>query len=492
MSLVGEVRPATGFGLMLLLGGVLGGCDGIVGLGDERTLADAGVHSEAGPDAEAGVENPNNRCAERNQGVLWAMQFGDESYQVTSATAVGQGSFYVTGTFSGALDFGDGPLISQGKGDLFLVRFDSNGNYLWSKSFGDVNDQGQTVFRLRLTPDGGVLFYGDFVGTINFGDGVHTAADHDGFIARYDAAGKNLWTKVITSPGLDVVNDVAVHAASDTIVAAVQFGGPIVGFDGKSVSHKGGADILLAKLAADGSQIWSQSFGSGFNEMAQAVAVDASGRIAIAGQLDSPVNLGGGTLATVDAPDAFVAVYQSTGAFLWAKPYSGPGFQIAHRLAIAPQAGDLIVTGYLSGSTSFGGTNLSATNGAFLARLSAIGDHKKSIAIENFFVPRALVVDSQDNTLVSGPFGDITNFGGGQIATEGYQDGIVAKLGPGLEQLWTLQIGSIGYDNAWGVDSDESSHSFVAAYFQNEIELEGCGKLTSAGDADLLLIKLDK
>jgi hypothetical protein len=210
--------------------------------------------------------------------------------------------------------------------------------------------------------------------------------------------------------------------------------------------------------------------------------------------LSDPLDFGKGPLTTVDPPDAFVALFEPSGALIWAKSYPGPGWQIPHHMVIEPISEDLILTGTLrdNASISFGGDIVSANGGAFFARLTSAGSHVHSRAVERFGEPHGLVVDGNGEIATAGPFVDVVDFGGEPVATEGTQDGILAKLAPDLTRRWTLQVGSIAYDNVWDVASDEANQLFVAGYFQDHIQLEGCGTLTSAGDSDVLLVKLDR
>src|SRR5690606_31733304 len=47
-----------------------------------------------------------------------------------------QGNVFVTGTFTGTIHFDTVELVSFGKEDIFLAKYDAMGNFLWAKSAG--------------------------------------------------------------------------------------------------------------------------------------------------------------------------------------------------------------------------------------------------------------------------------------------------------------------------------------------------------------------
>lgn len=69
------------------------------------------------------------------------------------------GNIYLAGTFAGTVDLDPGPgtstHISAGGTDMFVAKFDSSGNFVWSKAFGQVN----TEYAEAIALDGNGFFY---------------------------------------------------------------------------------------------------------------------------------------------------------------------------------------------------------------------------------------------------------------------------------------------------------------------------------------------
>src|SRR5690242_16943375 len=132
------------------------------------------------------------------------------------------GNVTIAGNFLGSIDFGDGPLTSAGGLDIYVAKFDSAGGLVWKQGFGDNN--AQQLQDMALDAAGNLVIVGGFAGSVNFGDQALT-------------------------------NDM-------------------------------GQDIFISKLATDtGTALWSRQYGSGEpdSKLGVSVALDASSNIAVAG-----------------------------------------------------------------------------------------------------------------------------------------------------------------------------------------------------------------
>lgn len=116
---------------------------------------------------------------------VWSKSFGDASGQLASSIAAGPGgSVVLRGRFSGSVDFGGGVLVAGGAPNIFLATLDDQGDHLWSKRFGDSaqNDRG----RVAIDSAGNVLLTGSTSGTIDFGNGpLSTAGGLDFTLAKF-------------------------------------------------------------------------------------------------------------------------------------------------------------------------------------------------------------------------------------------------------------------------------------------------------------------
>ena len=113
--------------------------------------------------------------------------------------------------------------------EMSLMRFDSNGDSLWSRYYGgDGDDRGYGV---AVTPDRGFIIVGY--------TGSYGAGGKDVYIVRVDSVGEVEWEKVIGGVGDETGIDVIVDSDSNYVVA------------GYSNSFSADNDVYIIKIGKD-------------------------------------------------------------------------------------------------------------------------------------------------------------------------------------------------------------------------------------------------
>ncbi len=189
---------------------------------------------------------------------LWTKTFGglgQETGEFVQQTA--DGGYIITGATSG---------FGAGNNDVYLLKTDSIGNLLWSKTYGGINDD--KAFCVKQTTDSGYVIAGQ---TNSFG-----AGNADAYLIKTDANGDTLWTKTFGGG----FNDFAffVQQTSDT--------GYII--TGQTISFgAGNSDVYLIKTDTIGNLIWSKTFGGTNVDVGHSVEQTSDGGYIIAGNTTS-------------------------------------------------------------------------------------------------------------------------------------------------------------------------------------------------------------
>ena len=149
--------------------------------------------------------------------VLWARQLGTPATDYATGVSVDfGGNVYVAGTTFDGLDGNAG----AGGGDLFVAKFDGSGNKLWTRQLGSpVRDSAAGVCTDR---NGNVIVTGYTDGSL---DGNASAGSIDLFVVKYDTGGNKLWSRQMGTPSWDYANAVAADGAGNIYVGGQSWGG---------------------------------------------------------------------------------------------------------------------------------------------------------------------------------------------------------------------------------------------------------------------------
>jgi Beta-propeller repeat len=298
---------------------------------------------------------------------LWSRHFFGNGFSAAgSAVAIdADGNVIVTGDFEGTVDAGGGPLTSAGDyADIFVVKYDSAGHYLWSKRFGSSN--ADVGYGIASDAAGNILVTGGFRGSVDFGGGPLTTSsiyDYDVFLAKFDAGGAHVWSKRFGSNQNDSGYAVAVDGKGNVVVSGA--GGAPIDFGGGTLTHNG---IFLAKYDEMGNHLWSKAFGSGAGK---GVAFDPQGNIVLTGGVVGARDFGGGPLVNAGGSDIYVSKFDTEGNHLWSKSFGDTENDRGYAVA-TDRGGGIVVTGAFLHSVDFGNGPLMSAGGydIFLAKLS--------------------------------------------------------------------------------------------------------------------------
>jgi hypothetical protein len=237
--------------------------------------------------------------------LLWVRAFGDVSADNGTGIAfTPAGNVFVTGSFSGTVNFGDGPLTSAGLGDIFVTKLDTSGNALWSKRFGDASYQGSVT--LATDTAANVFLLGRLNGTMDFGAGPLTGANSkDIFVAKLDQNGAPSWSKSFSSSSTLTGASIAADGVGNVVLTG-DFSGS-VNLGTGLLTSQGGNDIFVAKLSASSKTLWSKSFGDAANQEGISVAVDGSLSSYVLSYGGGTIDFGGGPRVSGGGGDTFLA-----------------------------------------------------------------------------------------------------------------------------------------------------------------------------------------
>ena len=259
---------------------------------------------------------------------------------------------------------------------------------------------------------------------------------------------------------------------------------------GAGVLAPAGSGIYLAKYAATGAALRVQSFAPASGEatltQVAGLVVDGTGAVIVTGWLEGSYTLGGSELVA-DELDFYVAKWDASGEPVWGQRFGGADWQVSSAIALGPDD-SLWLAGAALAPFTMGDISLSgaASTGMFVARLASDGTPLQGRwwGETGDQEIRGLAVCGDGSLVIGGFLNDSLQFGAEQVSTVGDKDMFVAGLDAQGTPAWIRSYGSPSVDYVAQV-ACAGTIGFVGVA-TGAVQIGGLA-LTPAGDADLVL-----
>ncbi len=370
----------------------------------------------------------------------------------------------------------------------------------WSHAF-DGADVDHVTLDMGLNGD--IYLATRFEGTLDFGGGpITSVGGPDIAIAKFDAAGSHVWSKLIDTPFTKLTPnvDIAVDSAGSVYVTAAS--SSVAGLPGPLQG------VSLIKLDAAGSDVWTKTLGL-LADFAQ-VAVDPTDDVIVAVTSEGPVDFGGGPILTDacspggdcgECGALAVGKMHSDGTHVWSLGFGDPHSSsecVAAEDVGVDSAGRVILSGMFNGHLGFGGPVYwggAAGSALYTAALDADGSFAWIKVVGKLFAPHfgpydmTLAADPADNVLWSLGFGDEIDYGGGPVGDDSdYWHADIVKLDGWGNHVFSAAVGS--HAGPYDVAADSQGNIVTTGDFYAPIDF-GTGLISGKGGSDVFIAKRD-
>lgn len=357
---------------------------------------------------------------------MWAFSWGANDHDFGYAVDIDSyDDIYVTGYFANTVDFDPGPSVvehtANGGRDVFLVKYDSDGNLVWVHTWGGGDeDVGQNMW---IDGNDNVYVGGHFDGTVDFdpGPGVVEYTSNgaaEAYISKFDIDGNLQWARAWGGTGNDKVYSVTTDSIGNVLITGYfrytvdfDFG------DGEDLhTSLGSREGYLLKLDSNGDYIWARSWGGTGEDLGEGVSVGPGDNIYIAGDFSNVVDFDPGPGEDIHisngAWDISLSKFNPDGDFEWARTWGSSKTDDVHRISI--RGGNVFITGHYNDTTDFDpsdeGVDNHTSNGLtdfFLSKYDCFGNYNwtRSWGGTNSDYSRCVTSDYLGNLFIVGGFG---------------------------------------------------------------------------------------
>jgi len=314
---------------------------GIIFTGSANVASDT-LNGDIPPSTYAGVLVCK---VDSNANILWVNLYGGSKGVGICETPDGG---YGVIAYTGDIGIPNGDITGyHGGGDIWLIRIDSIGNFLWGNCYGS-NGGDEEPLSISTTKDNGFILLGASNGAgqdVPFHLGG-SEFEYDWFVVKTDSTGNKKWTKDLGGSNDEAPNfygsiltaNNCYYLASST--SSIDFNCTDTGW------HSGAntiTDYYLLKLDTIGNVVWDKSFGgSRYDEMKSAVLDPRDSTIVITGASSSndymvTGNPGGNSMWTIKV--------DMNGNLIWEKSLGGTHGCGGINITLNPDSGYVIMAG---------------------------------------------------------------------------------------------------------------------------------------------------
>jgi hypothetical protein len=235
---------------------------------------------------------------------LWTRTFGGTNWdEAWSVKQTSDGGYIVAGiTWS----------FGAGNRDFYLIKINSFGDAIWTRTYGGTGDD--FAFSMDQTSDGGYIIAGC---TSSFG-----AVYYDFYMIKTNSTGDTLWTRRFGGTYWDEFNSVKQTSDGGYIIAGTT-----------SSFGSGSDDFYLMKTNSLGDSLWTRTYGGTNSDEAEEVRQTADSGYVIAG---STWSFGNGSA------DHYVVKVNDIGNVQWTRTYGFGGFDRANTIKQSIDGGYII------------------------------------------------------------------------------------------------------------------------------------------------------
>lgn len=321
-----------------------------------------------------------------NGDFVWVRSFGGTDIDLVSSVAVDDDqNVYAMGEFEDTVDLDPGAGVANftavDGSNLFVAKLDSNGNFVWARTYEASVGGFLTAPRaIHVDPSGNVLLTGECENDTDFDpSGAVVTTSGGAFILKLDSDGDLVWVKgIISAWGKSVAVD---HFGEITAVGEFQNTTDLDPGPGSAPATAQGFDVYVVRLTSTGDYLWSAVIGGGGNgeDTVGSVQLDSSGSVHIAGHFIDGIDLDPGPgEVTAAGAGLYVLKLSPNGLYQWGITLGPLASSDAPGVGVGMN-GDVFVTSNFSGTVDFDpgpGTEILTSNigATFLLKLNALGD----------------------------------------------------------------------------------------------------------------------
>lgn len=445
----------------------------------------------------------------------WSTYYGgtdiDEGYGIANDTA---GNVFITGVTTSSSSIATSGAYQTtfgGDYDAFIAKYNSHGVLQWSTYFGGTSFDfgyyiatdlsGNPVITGLTNSTSGIVSSSPHQSTLGGGGG-------DGFILKLNTSGVRQWSTYFGGTDYDYGYYIATDLNGNIVITGSTYSGTQIATSGSHQSSRGGnGDAFVAKFNASGTLQWGTYYGGGNVDDGNAVAIDTSGNIFLAGNTSSTsgISSSGSYQSSLKGTiDGFAVKFNKTGARQWSTYYGGDSQDGLTSVAV-DIGGNPSLIGYTNSRKGFNlngsyQDSLGGKDDCFLVRFNKSGSRLWGTYYGggSYDYGYGITIDKQNYISITGETSStdsIATSGSYQSTFGGTIDAFVAKFNNQGVRQWSTYYGGVSEDYGFSISTDNKENILLTGLTSSKSEIATIGSYQSSysgGTGDVFIASFPK
>ncbi|MEM8510283.1 MAG: T9SS type A sorting domain-containing protein [Bacteroidota bacterium] len=271
---------------------------------------------------------------------VWAKSFGKQTSPAQIATLAidADSNLICVGAFRETADFNPSDteifnLTSNGNEDVYILKLDANGNFIWAKSLtGSINNEYATA--IAVDNDNNLIIGGEFYLTVDFNPSSMTTNNHtaagirDYFLLKLDTSGNYIWSKTAGGIASEQIEDIAIDNNNKIYVSGYIEDNSDVDPSTNvfELQVQGLYNAFMAKFEPNGDFVWASNIdGVDVENRPGSISIDAENNVYFSGIFNQTADLdpttGTDERTAIGDDNYYVLKLDENLAYQWAQPY---------------------------------------------------------------------------------------------------------------------------------------------------------------------------
>ncbi|RFS17790.1 SBBP repeat-containing protein [Emticicia sp. C21] len=425
------------------------------------------------------------------------MAAGEAGEDYIRGIAADKNFTYMIGGFENSINFGPVQLLSRGGTDIYIAKYDRNGEVQWAQGIGGPNSEGSS--NIAIDNQGNIYVCGTSSGSMYFSM-LQSLPDLGLFLAKYNKDGVLLWAKMLAKNPYNISPKIKLDNAGNVFIAGTFYGD--LDFGNTKLTSRGNEDIFIAKHTNDGNFLWANSGGGPGNERLYGFTVDNNGAY-LTGFGYGIVTFGAivknlTKSSSSDLNGITVKFNPTNGEWRWVQGLNeDPNTDTSIYLCGVgtDTSGNVYSVGTFTGTIKVGLFTYTSQN---FYRILTILKYDSTGYLQNFYYvnskvyPSAATVDNDGNIYIigsrspDGVLGDKTF-----IAYDNFSKTFIAKYNKNSNLQWVTEIRGQGYNTGSVIALDPNNGIHVGGIYQDgSIKIDNLSR-ASKGFFDIFAVRID-